>query len=282
MPWSDYRDDIESHFNPRRAVPDFESYFARYRAASAAARASLAAERDIRYGDGPLATLDHHPAGTGKGPLVVHIHGGYWRGLDKSLVEFAAAPLVALGLPFASLNYDLCPKVTLERLVAQVMGAIAFLARDAQRFGHDGRIYLTGDSAGAHLCAMALAEDWSRHGLGGDFICGGALYTGIYEIEPVLHISVNAEIRLTPDLVAPLSPMRHPPRRPVPLLLAVGAAEPAGWIEQTLDYAEICRRAGCEVEVIRAPGENHFSMTLSRADAGHALTRALAQAVARH
>src|SRR3546814_6094891 len=31
---------------------------------------------------------------------------------------------------------------------------------------------------------------------------------------PVLHISVNEEIRLQPDAVDAMSPMRHPPGRP--------------------------------------------------------------------
>lgn len=273
MGWRDFSAEIEANFNPRAAVKDFERFFAVYEARSAETFRHLDVEREIRYGDGPLQTLDFFPAGAGRGPVALYIHGGYWRGLDKGLVAFVAEPFVQRGHPVVSINYDLCPKVSLDRVVAETIEAIAFIARDPGRFRHDGRVYVTGDSAGGHLAAMALSADWSRHGLTRSPICGAAPVTGIFDVEPVLSISVNQEIGLTAEMVPRNSPLRLKPRPPVPVLLAVGGAETGGWIDQTMGYADVCRDAGCAVETFVAPGENHFSITLARADAGHPLTR---------
>ena len=50
-------------------------------------------------------------------PVLVHIHGGYWRALDKSDFSFVAAPFLAQGIAVAVVNYDLCPDVSVATIV---------------------------------------------------------------------------------------------------------------------------------------------------------------------
>ena len=51
----------------------------------------------------------------------------------------------------------------LRPMVAQVRRAIAWVARNAEKFGGDpDRIYLSGHSSGAHLAGVALTTDWDR------------------------------------------------------------------------------------------------------------------------
>ena len=71
--------ELEANFNPRAAVPDFERHFAGWTERSAAAKATLPGEYDLRYGPAPLQTYDLHlPQYVKPGaPLVVLIHGGY-------------------------------------------------------------------------------------------------------------------------------------------------------------------------------------------------------------
>jgi arylformamidase len=68
-------------YNNRALVPDFADHFARWQQASAQARKTLAVQRDLRYGEGPNETLDVFPAARPGAPVVVFIHGGYWRSL---------------------------------------------------------------------------------------------------------------------------------------------------------------------------------------------------------
>lgn len=51
-------------------------------------------------------------------PIFVFVHGGYWHlDFDKTTSAFMVEPLYKAGLKVIVLDYDLCPKVTLEQLV---------------------------------------------------------------------------------------------------------------------------------------------------------------------
>jgi arylformamidase len=276
MPWRDWQNDIERQFNPRAWATDVEAQHALRGKLSKEARERLKGEFNIPYGDTPRQALDIYHAGNGSAPIVVYLHGGYWRVGEKEKQAILAEPLVQAGFPVVMLGTDLCPAVSLDTIVEQVIRGIVWTAKNAKRIGGDGqRIYLYGHSAGAHLAAMGLAEDWTRHGLPADLIRGATMVSGIYDVEPVLHISVNDLIKLTPDRVNALSPQFHPPRKAVPLVLAAGGEEAPGWIAQTEEYAEVCKKAGCTVEFIVVPHEGHFSTIPMQADPAHPINVAM-------
>lgn len=271
--------DHEWQYNPRKAVPDTERYTARATAASEKARAALEGRYDLRYGPGPLATLDVFPAGRADAPLHVFLHGGYWRGRDKSDYSFLARTLVTRGITAVVMNYDLCPQVTLPDIVVQVREGLRWVAAHAADLGGRGdAITASGHSAGAHLIAAALSRDAGSDRLPETLLKRAVLVSGIYELEPVLGITVNAEIRLTQDMVDPMSPMRHPPIAAVPLDIVVGAAETPAWIAQSKSFADVCRRAGSQVTYTELAGQNHFSIMTLMEDAESTLARLILDA----
>lgn len=262
----DHLDDatINAQFSPRIAVPDCEEWLARDATLSAETRGKLRHTADIAYGESAGERLDVFPAGNPGAPIHVYIHGGYWRALDKKDFSYVAEPLVASGATTVVLNYDLCPKVTLDTVVQQTRNAVIWIYRHAGLLGGDAdKIYLSGSSAGAHLVAMMLAEDWTRSPVPPDVIKGAACITGIYQIDPVLRIQANAEIRLKPEMVARNSPLSLPLRAHCPVLVAVGAKETPEWIKQSEAYEAFLRRHGCATEFIKLPETHHFSITQS-------------------
>jgi arylformamidase len=267
--------DWENHYNPRVAVPDHEAYAEARIAASAKLRGRLRADLDLRYGEGPRARLDvYRPAGDALAPVQIYFHGGYWRSNSKDDFVHLTPTFTTAGAVCVLVGYDLCPDVTLPQIVDEALQAMRWIhANIAHHGGDPDRIYVSGSSAGAHLAAMAIARDWTADGLPADLIKGAAPITGIYQLEPVLHISVNELIRLTPDQVAPMS--AKAPRHGGPVLVAMGGAEPAGWQRQSTDYAALCRAAGCPVELLVLPGLNHFSITAAIADPTSALAQAM-------
>jgi len=280
MSWHDWQHDIERQFNPRAWETDADTQHERRRALSEAARGRLRGEYDIRYGRRPRQLLDIYRAGDGTAPIVVYVHGGYWRTGEKENQSVLAEPLARAGFSTVMLGYDLCPAVTLDQLLSEILEGIEWVHANAARVGGDGaRIYLYGHSAGGHLAAMALAHDWSARGLPEDVLAGAAMVSGIYELEPVLGITVNELIRLKPGMVDRLSPMRHPPRRPVPVVLAAGGRESPAFIEQTTDFAAVCERAGCPVELIIVAEDAHLTMIPSQADPAHPVNRAVVKAL---
>ena len=99
----------DSMYNNRALVPEHAAHFAQWAQTSADARARLKCTLDIAYGDGLNETLDIFPANKPNAPVVVFIHGGYWRSLDKADHSFVAPPLHDMGACVVVVNYALCP-----------------------------------------------------------------------------------------------------------------------------------------------------------------------------
>src|SRR5437667_392880 len=155
---------VEREYNLRAAFPDHPQWFARWAADSEAARARLDGHLNLRYGSGPRQTVDLFPAAQPRGALLF-IHGGYWRALDKSDHAFVAPPLIAQDIGVAVINYDLCPDVSIARIVDECREGVAWLRREGTRYGGPAeRLVVSGHSAGGHLAAMLVAMDWSALG----------------------------------------------------------------------------------------------------------------------
>ena len=282
MTWNDMSPEaIELAFNPRATARNVDERVAGYAAASAETRERLDCTLDVRYGPGDKETLDIFPAGTPDAPVHLFIHGGYWRAMDKSDYSFIADVFQPAGATTVIINYDLCPAVTLETIVAQTMRAIAWTWRNIGDHGGDpDRLYVSGNSAGGHLTAMALAHDWAAEDLPADIIKGAAPITGVHDCEPVPDITVNELVRLDRETARRLSPLRNPPRRALPVLVAVGGAEPPLWIKMSKDYAALCRAHGLDCEYMELPGHDHFDVSRAVGDAESPLAQAMLRMMA--
>ena len=269
-------EEIELEFNPRATARNVDERVAAYAAASAETRARRHCVLDVRYAPGAKETLDIFPANAPDAPVHLFIHGGYWRAMDKSDYSFIADVFQPAGATTVLVNYDLCPTVTLDTIVVQTMRAIAWTWRNIARHGGDpGRLYVSGNSAGGHLTAMALAHDWTAEGLPDDIIRGAMPVTGVFDCEPVPDTTVNELVRLDREEARRLSPLRNPPRRTLPVLVAVGGAEPRLWIRMSKDYAALCREHGLECEYMELPEHDHFDVSRAIGDAQSPLARAM-------
>ena len=98
------------------------------------------------------------------------------------------------------------------------------------------------------------------------------------DCRPVLGISVNADVRLDAAMAERQSPVEHPPRRTsLPLIVAVGGAEPAGWVELSRAYVRTCERAGLKPRYIEMAGMDHFDISATMGDSESPLTQAILQ-----
>ena len=277
-------DELNRQMMPRVAVPDHERWLTGDLARGEKLRHTLPGRYDQRYGPGPRQIADLFPApesaGGPKAPIVLFIHGGFWRALSKDYVRHVAVPLTNAGLAAVLPSYDLCPQVPLATVIDQAKQALLWTrAQAAQLNGDPDRIFIAGNSAGAHLAAMLLAEDWSAHGLARTPIAGAILVTGIYDLRPVRGIQVNEDTRLSPSDAVEFSPQFLPIRNPVPTLVAVGGDEPPLWVEQSQRYASKLKTAGAPTELMIVPGLNHFSITASLGDAMAPVTAAMLRQV---
>jgi len=76
---------VTREYNPRLSIPNVPEIFARWVEQGKAARsASPRAKLDLVYGTADGERLDLFPTAQPGAPLLVFIHGGYWRSMDKS------------------------------------------------------------------------------------------------------------------------------------------------------------------------------------------------------
>lgn len=112
--------------------------------------------RDVEYAtvDGTKLALDiYMPANVESPPLVVHLHGGAWRGGSKE----GGVPMqfVENGFALASLDFRSSNDARFPAMVHDIKGAIRMLRAHAGDYGYNaGRIAITGASSGAHLAAL--------------------------------------------------------------------------------------------------------------------------------
>jgi arylformamidase len=267
-PMSRPRPDLEAEYNARAAIPDHPEIFARWARESAAVRAALAGETGLAYGPDLDERLDWYPAaGTGGArPILYFIHGGYWRSLDKDDFTFLVPPLQRLGVDMVLVNYGLCPRLTIAGIVGQVRRGLAWTKDHAASRGADGeRILLAGHSAGGHLVAMLLATDWAAAGRA-DVVAairGGLALSGLYDLEPLRHTSINIEARLDAATARALSPARLAPTVAAPLRLVVGGDESGAFWSQSEQLARAWPNCTAPQAV---PGAHHLAVVEALAD----------------
>jgi len=268
-------DFVEREYNLRAAFPDHPQWFERWARESEVARSELDAKLDIRYGNGPKQTIDLFPAVNPRAALLF-IHGGYWRALDKRDHPFVAPPFVARGVGVAVVNYDLCPDVSIARIVDEMREAVAWLRREGARHGVPcDRLVVAGHSAGGHLTAMLLATDWQARGLPQTIIAGAVAVSGVFDLEPLVQVSFNVDLKLDRSRAHAVSPIHLSPRVRAPLLLAAGEDETSEFIRQSWMLWERwpeCHPQGRHGPLF-IPERHHYSVISELGDAKSALTR---------
>jgi arylformamidase len=150
---------------------------------------------------------------------------------------------------------------SLFAMAEQVRRAIAWVWRNAASFGGDpDRLYIGGQSSGAHLAAVALTTDWSNHGLPPDIIKGGLCTSGMYELAPVRLTARANYVKFTDAMVEALSPIRHLDRLVAPLIVSYGTYETPEFIRQAKEFAAAVRDEGKLRELIIAENYSHLDL----------------------
>jgi arylformamidase len=270
------QEEMEYQYNPRESVPEYPQLAKKRAEQARRVRESAKSWLGVPYGSSPREKLDIYPADQPGGPVLIYIHGGYWRSGSKEDNCNFVPVFTKQGASVVLVEYDLCPTVTVSDIVRQTRSAIAWVYRNILRYsGNPAKIYLSGHSAGGHLTAMALAHDWASAGLPRDLIKGAVATSGVYDLDMVMRISVQEEVRLTPELAKRNSPFHHPPLPICPVIVAVGGAEPKGWQQMSEDFFKLCKERGVDCEYLIIPSANHYTMSEHLADADSPLAQAM-------
>ncbi len=240
--------------------------------------------RDLYYWSGSLGGESRHrldfyvPEGKAW-PIMIFVHGGGWRRGDKALEFGGADPYgnigrfyAARGIGVAVLNYRLQPAVTWREQVTDVTQALAWVFRNAERFGGDRRaIFVSGHSSGAQLAARAALDRpaLERFRLPPGVPCGVIAVSGApFDISDEKSYELGtAPERYDRNFRAGESGNRWKyeasavnfvtPAAP-PFLLLHGRWEPRGLKRQNQVMFQALQNAGVPSELVVTPWDGHF------------------------
>jgi acetyl esterase/lipase len=231
------------------------------------------------------------PAYDGPGPLVVLVHGGFWKpGYDRHLEDEVAALLAARGRAVWNVDYR-SAAAGWPATLADVAAATDFVAGRAAEHAIDlGRVAVVGHSAGGHL-ALWLA---SRHALPAEAPGAGPLVRPALVVAqaPVADLTLGHRTDLGDGAVAKLiggTPEQHPQRyaaaSPVvlvdgqspPAVLVHGDADDTVPVEQSEAYAAAARAVGRPTDLRVLPRVGH----MEHVDAGSQAVAVLLDALDR-
>lgn len=256
---------LDLQYNARATVPDIAPMLREYASISAQARATLPCALNVAYGAHPDETLDIFPAqGESPGPVLIYLHGGYWRLLSKDDSSFMAPTLPRAGITVVAVNYSLAPAVTLDHIVDQTRRAVAWVHHHIEQHHGDGRrLIIAGSSAGGHLAGMVLASGWQqRYGMDATAIAGAVLLSGLYDLTPLLETHINEWMRLSLEDAQRNSPLFALPTHGAPILVSYGTNETAEFKRQSQDYLAAWQANGFQGEYVDMPNTNHFDLVL--------------------
>jgi len=267
--------DYETEYDNRARVPESSALIAGW-AEDAASYRQAHAPRVIRYGSSPRQRIDFF-AGDGTGPIVVFIHGGYWRALDGSSVSHMARGLNAHGVGVAIPTYDLCPQVSVAEIIEEIRQATRELAKLSET------LVMSGHSAGGHLAACMLATDWKAYDASLPSNLVGAVYaiSGLFDLEPLVPTSINKALGLNQAAAKAASPLFWKPPSHGSLDAVVGELESAEYHRQSRNIVEFWGRAGLATQFGTVTGANHFTAIAPLADPTSSMTLRLKELASR-
>jgi arylformamidase len=236
---------------------------------------------DVRYGPTLDETLDIFPAAQPNAPVLIFIHGGYWRAFTSKEFSCVALGVQPLGITTVVINYSLCPKVGIDEITRQARAAVAWVLRHIAAHGGDpARVAVGGHSAGGHLAAMCLQTDWAgEYGLAADPLVAGLLVSGLYELQPLRWSYLQPQIQFDEGSMRRNSPLYGVRACRAPALFCWGELESAEFARQSSAMHAAWIAAGNTGECLAQPGVNHFSVLHALEDSNSTPSRWLSAAL---
>lgn len=269
----------EAEYDNRARVPEHPQIIARWKKDAAEYRTAMTeagrAELGLSYGGSARQTVDIFDAAGGEDPpVVLFIHGGYWRAMEPQTFSHLARGLNERNAIVALAGYDLCPQVSVGDIVAQVRKACLFLWERYQR-----RIRVCGHSAGGHLAACMIASDWpsldptTPH----DLVPAAYAISGLFDLAPFLQTSINEQLKLEEKSARALSPLTWSAPAGRMFDAVVGSEESDEYLRQSRTIADQWAKNGVRTRYGEIAGANHFTAVAPLTDPGSDMVKRICE-----
>ena len=242
---------------------------------------SVKVQRNIQYaqiGDQSLKLDIYEPRkGTGKLPVILWIHGGYWKSGDKNFCPIAF--MATRNLAIVSMDYRLTGTAAFPAPLYDCKGVVRWLRANADRYNLDAdHIGICGASAGGHL-GLLLATTANHPELEGDVGGNPTFSSGVQCVcafypptdlnrlvsDPIDRTNANEDVAKfiggavaqNLDKALAASPLTHVDKSCPPVYLLHGGADTLVPPEQSELFYQALLKAGVPAHLEIVPDKGH-------------------------
>lgn len=227
-------------------------------------------EADVPYvpGAGDARRLDiYRTTGPTPAPVVVFVHGGYWKSGHRSGYAALGQSLHDQGFVTVLIDYRMFPKVTYPAFVEDCVAACNWIHAHIGEYGGDpNRMVLAGHSAGTHLVAITLLDDTFRKQLTFDpmSLAGLALLSGPYDFERdnLLDPKILRNVMGSQANVIKAQPIKYVRPDMPPTLVLNGDRDPLAGEVQARRFSKLMQEAGAPLSYEMLLGGDHHTVVL--------------------
>jgi acetyl esterase/lipase len=217
---------------------------------------------DIQYGPGERQRLDvYSPKGTTRAPVLIFVHGGGWYRGSKDEYPFFGDAFVEKGFVTVIISYRVAPQAVFPAFVQDVASSVRWVKDNIANLGGDpDRIYLMGQSSGAHIASLvALDPRYLREvGLERNAIRAFVGQAGPYDFRAFLEQDEPTQKAMGPREQWPQTQsINFVDGKQPPMLLQHGLKDDVVNIKNPDWLSSIIKEKGGEVEVKYYPEVDH-------------------------
>lgn len=269
------QEEIDLQFDLQNHCWDEGPYIETFLTQSAWVRANNDCIEDILVGSRDEERIDVFPAKQAGAPIIVFVHGGWWRIGTRKWFAFCVQGFLERGYAVIASDYTLCPTVGIPDISNATRLAIRWAYENAAQLrGNPERIFVTGHSAGGQQAGMMAATDWEgQYALPKDVIKGAIPMSGLFDLRPFKKSWLQPKLQLNGDTVLSESPLFQIPDKAPPILVTLGGTESVEFHRQSTVFVEAWKSKGHRAEYYDAPGLDHNTSVISLMDPESALSR---------
>ena len=188
-------------------------------------KATTKCELDVAYGPNERHKVDiYYPdeAPADPLPVLMLMHGGYWRLSDKASMAFVAPSIICTPAILVSVGFRLATEIKYPGPVDDCRAALKWVYDNiAERGGDPNRIFVGGHSSGGHLSSLiTLQRDKLREiGLPDGVIKGCFPISGVFDLSDPERIEVFLN---SADEVTEASPLFQTSGNVTPFFITIG------------------------------------------------------------
>lgn len=218
--------------------------------------------RDVPYTEGKPENANKHkldlylPAGKTHVPVLLFVHGGAWRGGDRSLYGLLGNRFAKSGIAVIIPSYRLAPANPPPAQIEDVAAAFNWTVKHVSEYGGDPKqVFIAGHSAGGHLVSLLALDPryLARYKLTPDVIRGVMSISGVYDVRRVAIFGQYEGDRRA------YSPLQYVNKAAPPFLVTYCQWDYPGLIAQARAFDRSLRHHFAPSTLRFIPRENHIN-----------------------